>query len=850
MPSNFEPATLYDALDSMGGGANLGDSPLDLPPDVMAGAINTTVTGKNATHRPCYCNRIINATGTPGFAAVFGSGTPVFQGMTETLCLDDTGNAFVIALISGRVFSFAIGVNGGNPASTANTITCTELPIYSGSGASPQPQTGGIVAASEIYNATVINASITINGTPYSGTLVSAVIFDAELNGQIIISGACEPGGSITSAANVTTVFPTASTVLITTTTDAFLVNGTITGVTVPTSGTGQASVTGPANVIQPQAWCWQTECWVIIQDGLENPIIVNLNTQVAMRSNFGVPTKYSSTLSSGGGCNVPSFTLNFNSVANLPVGTRVGIAGIGYFIVTGISGNSVTFQNNTYFLPIATSGLKVWWTAPGTGLQPGRMGAYGLQRNWMVLTSIYQFIALDLCGGASGTSNYNFRDSVFESTENSYVTGGGTFCVPGGSGPITAMKFLAVQNVALGQGPLQVCTHKKVFSCQAPVDRLTWQSVTNPILTESVITNGAKGQWSTVVANSDLFMRSVDGIRSLTLAELESNEWGTVPCSFEVSPILNLDNQALLPFGSAIVFGNRLLMTCGPAQTANGVYHEGLVPMNFAPISSLRGKAPAVWDSGTWIGSGPTSQMQILQMTVGEVNEDERAFALVLNTTAPPNTIEFWEILSDGEATADNDGTNNIPIPWQFDSASMRFGVNRRDRKYMQLSNGEIWIDKLVGTVTFQVLWKPDQFPSWTNWNAWQSVQTVDAPDSQPAFLPRMGLGQPSAASIDASTNRPLREGFTFQTRHVFVGHCIFLGAFFESETKPMSKFAKAIHANTGSSGGSSNMAGVGSPQGTVAAAGTTYIDTKTDNFWVNVTGTATGWIPLIGGP
>ena len=41
----------------MSGGVNAGDSPLDLPPEVMAGAINTTVSGKNATHRPPYYNR-------------------------------------------------------------------------------------------------------------------------------------------------------------------------------------------------------------------------------------------------------------------------------------------------------------------------------------------------------------------------------------------------------------------------------------------------------------------------------------------------------------------------------------------------------------------------------------------------------------------------------------------------------------------------------------------------------------------------------------------------------------------------------------------------------------------------
>jgi hypothetical protein len=325
-------------------------------------------------------------------------------------------------------------------------------------------------------------------------------------------------------------------------------------------------------------------------------------------------------------------------------------------------------------------------------------------------------------------------------------------------------------------------------------VDRLTWQTVTNPILTESIITNGAKGQWSTVVANSDLFMRSVDGIRTLTLAELESNQWGTVPCSFEVSPVLDLDNQALLNYSSAIVFKNRLLHTTGPASSSNGVYHQGLVALNFDPTSSLRGKAPAVWDSETWIGSGPTSQMQIMQMTVGEVTGAERAFAIVLNTTRSPATIEFWEIMDDNAATADNDGTNAVPIPWQFDSASLRFGVDKRDHKYMFLSNGEIWVDELVGAVTFQVLYKADQFPAWTAWHSWQETQSSDSTISQPGFRPRMGLGEPSAVPLDRWTNRPMRNGFTFQIRHIVVGHCVFLGGFYEATTALLTKFARQI--------------------------------------------------------
>ena len=54
MPKPYAQETLYDAIGEMGGGANLGTDPLLLPANTMAGAINTTVRGKNVTHRPPY----------------------------------------------------------------------------------------------------------------------------------------------------------------------------------------------------------------------------------------------------------------------------------------------------------------------------------------------------------------------------------------------------------------------------------------------------------------------------------------------------------------------------------------------------------------------------------------------------------------------------------------------------------------------------------------------------------------------------------------------------------------------------------------------------------------------------
>lgn len=691
----FEPKKLYDMLGSCGGGANLGDSPLDLPPDVMAGAINTTVTGKNASHRPAIARRAV--TGTTAWNAL------IFQGMTETVCQDDNGNAYIIALFSGRVFAFAI---------TGTAVSCQELSIYTASS-------------------------------------------------HIPLSGGASYGSP----------------------------SGAIAG--------------------QPQAWLWQSELWVIIQDGVNNPIVVNLNnlivggSNIAVRSAYGNVTNYNATVGAAGfGINpIGSTTVGtIDSGNGLPAnGQIITIQGAGNFqVISQASGGAgvinVVLLNLSAGGGYTQPGQIVTWQTTAAGIQPGRMGAYGLGRNAMSILTKNQFIYLDVVGGSSGTQAYQFRDAVLQSTENTFIVGGGAFTIPSTSGGITAMKFTAVENVALGQGPLLVFSYKSVYSCQVPVDRLTWQTIQNPILTEAIIGNGATGQWSTVVANSDVIFRAIDGIRSETLDEENFSSWGNVPCSFEVSPILEADNQALLNFCSSVVFYNRHLTTYGPIQSALGVYCTGLVPINFAPISSLRGKAPAVWDSGTWVGSNTTTaQMQIMQMAAGIVANAERAFAFCLNTSSSP-VIEFWEILADGAANYDNDGTNNIPIPWQFDSASLRFGIPKQAHVSQLLSNGELWISEMVGTVTFASYYKPDQYPSFTPWRAWQQTQQTAPTNSQPAFLPRAGLGEPSGKDFDPSTNRPMRQFFTMQVRFTFVGHCTFLGAFLESQTTPIGNFAKII--------------------------------------------------------
>ena len=451
--------------------------------------------------------------------------------------------------------------------------------------------------------------------------------------------------------------------------------------------------------------------------------------------------------------------------------------------------GASLTIINNT-----DTPGATV--TAPidilsVPELPAGRMGVYGMGRNWVCLVDGKSFIASDIVGGSSGTKANQFRDAPLKITENTYLSGGGVFQVPGSIGDIRAMRFTATLDTSMGQGALQVFTPSTVFSCNAPVDRTTWQSLTNPILTISMLANGAQGQNSTIPVNGDTFFRATDGIRSLILGQRQFSTWGNVPLSLEVDRIVNDDNAALLNYGSAVVFNNRMIMTAAPVAGPQGVFHEAAVVLNFDPIRSVDEKTQPVYD-GMWTG------VNVLQYIGGTVAGVDRLFAFTYNV--PLKKIELYEVLLDGQSDFDNDV---IPIVWSFETASLFKELKGKGPfDLIRLEDGEIYVDDVIGRVDFRVFYKPDQYPCWTPWFQWSicaakqnplSPDPADA-DLKPQYRPRMGLGKPSADDCDNNTGFPLREGSTFQFKFVITGHCRFLGAKFMATSLPDVLFAKPV--------------------------------------------------------
>lgn len=366
-----------------------------------------------------------------------------------------------------------------------------------------------------------------------------------------------------------------------------------------------------------------------------------------------------------------------------------------------------------------------------------------------------------DLVFGSSGTPAQNYRDAMLYFTENNYLNEGGDFVArvygaPSNVGPILCMKAGAMTDSSLGQGPLMIGTPYVWFSNQLPFDRTTWKNLAQTMITANPI-YGPLGQDSTVLINTDLWYRSVDGIRSYLTAQRQFNgSPGNRPQSNEIDDILEFDTTSLLEHGSAVVFDNRLLMTVGPVNSPYGVWHRGLAAMDFDLITTLRKQSTPAWE-GFWSG------LRILKIVKGMVNMKERCFIYNLNDS---NMIDIWEIVP-----TDMFDNLNEPIDWALETPSYNCGDSDA---FKRLETGRMIISNLVGNASWKVRFRTDESPCWQDWSdgtLCAKSQDCGPPDCAGPHTYReqertpVKLNMPPDA-FDSISHRKLRTGYEHQLR------------------------------------------------------------------------------------
>jgi hypothetical protein len=409
-----------------------------------------------------------------------------------------------------------------------------------------------------------------------------------------------------------------------------------------------------------------------------------------------------------------------------------------------------------------------------GQEIDAGTCMDYYMGRLWMARG--YDYGAGDIVFGPSGTAPYARRDAVLKWTENAYLAGGGLFTVPAPTSNIRALKHTANLNTALGQGELLIFTRDRIFAMDVPTNRTDWGALsqsggagsTYPQQRVAVIGDGTYGDRNIVHVNSDLHYRSTPGISSLLMAIRYFQQWGQAPMSREMNRVIQFDDRALLRFASGIEFDNRLYQTCLPTRAERGVYHKGIMVLDYDLVSSIGEKLPPAWE-------GMYEGLKVLQMVTGDFGGRQRAFAIVISQES--GNIEIWEITN--YQKRDNGDSR---ITWFVEFPAFTWN---KPFDLKKLQSAEIWVDQLEGTVEFQAYYRPDQDPCWRFWHAWQECasrsceeDTVPCVPEYPAepycaqYRATMILPEPPSF-CEKGSGRPTDVAYQFQFKLVVKGWC-----------------------------------------------------------------------------
>lgn len=418
---------------------------------------------------------------------------------------------------------------------------------------------------------------------------------------------------------------------------------------------------------------------------------------------------------------------------------------------------------------PILYNGSTAVRSVPNQGGVPlGRQMAYGNGRLWVAING-KELVAGDIRSNVIGS------ELLF--TETDYLSGGGTFFFPRG---ITGLNFIATTGTS-DYGALMIFGTDYADSLRADITFRDLWAQTPGFITSVLRHTGCASHWSLGQVNQDLFWRdSGGGIRSIRSSLADESGAGNSPISREVSRLTDYDSPQLLPFCSAISFNNRLLMTSSPRlNNVGGITWESLISLDFAPVSTMRGKTLPAYD-GQWEGLNFTHLFQ------GQIGAKSRAFAITHDDIGS-NTL--WEIMPDGRGPLGDETVNGCtdgsglveisPITCSIEHARRSFG-NAAIRK--RLERCDVYLSGIQGEVGLRVFWRCDNNQKWQEWDETIVACAKDGDPEDPSetvhvwknLLPQQRPQLKSftiPSNFDHITHYSLITGFEFQIRLVWTG-------------------------------------------------------------------------------
>ncbi len=346
--------------------------------------------------------------------------------------------------------------------------------------------------------------------------------------------------------------------------------------------------------------------------------------------------------------------------------------------------------------------------------------------------------------------------------TETTFLNEGFPSALPSGMGDPTAITFIAQQDSATGVGECLVFGENGVESFYLSLPRETWKD--SAFQHTALLGIGCTGHRAVVPVNEDIWFRSKDGMRSYRQARAQINQWAQIPMSSNVSEWMEADEQTLLNLASCISFDKRLITTCTPYPNQGFPYHNGLLSLDFDILSTFGNLTNPAWD-GHWghYDLDPIQGLRVLQVVSGMFGGDFRAFAFIRDTQN-----RLYEIHAD--TFGDDEGG---PITAELITRSMEFNSEFNEKN---LYGADLWIDSVTDETSFDISYRPDQYPDFTEWYSFSEspisgVPQGDAMIDEPGFTPRRSLPKPMNDSDTLSTNRILRRFYELQVKMRFTG-------------------------------------------------------------------------------
>jgi hypothetical protein len=273
-----------------------------------------------------------------------------------------------------------------------------------------------------------------------------------------------------------------------------------------------------------------------------------------------------------------------------------------------------------------------------------------------------------------------------------------------------------------------------------------------------------------------------------LTAAVRNFTQWGDTQAAIEETRLLEFEDRAVLQDTSAVQFDNRLLVTGLPKQTANGIVHQAIMPLNFDLIGTISNKLSPCWE-GIWTG------LDILQIVCANFGGRDRCFAFVISRK--DQSLQLWEITDYSYRDADDARITTIA-----ELPAFTWGKEYELRELLTL---ELWVDRVVGKVDAKVEYRVDSDACWQPWHSWQFCSARDTCEDEnnpmcynpaplgPGYQSTMTLPHPPQQA-NAATMRPAYIGYQFQPRITLHGSCRIRGAYLHAIKRDRELYARKV--------------------------------------------------------